>query len=103
MARAWPVSHASGRDAVGRPGWCLRTAPRHGASRLVAFVAAFSVLLLIGTGKVAADSAQYFYDPAGRLIAVVDPVNGSAQYTYDAVGNIVSVVRKSITDIMVAQ
>src|ERR1051326_8579171 len=50
-----------------------------------------------------AHTAQYFYDPAGRLIAVVDPVNGSAQYNYDAVGNILSVVRKSITDIMVAQ
>jgi YD repeat-containing protein len=60
-------------------------------------------LLLGGAGKLYADSAQYFYDPAGRLIAVIDPVNGSAQYTYDAVGNILSVVRRSNTDIMVAQ
>src|SRR5262249_43455751 len=50
-----------------------------------------------------ADDAQYFYDPAGRLTAMVDPVNGSAQYTYDAVGNILSVVRRSINDILVAQ
>jgi YD repeat-containing protein len=88
---------------VGRSGCCLRTAPRRGAGRLVACVTVFLALLLIGIGKAAADSAQYFYDPAGRLIAVVDPVNGSAQYNYDAVGNILSVVRKSITDIMVAQ
>jgi YD repeat-containing protein len=50
-----------------------------------------------------ADSAQHFYDRAGRLTTVVDPVNGSAQYNYDAVGNIHSVVRKPITDVVVAQ
>jgi YD repeat-containing protein len=60
--------------------------------------------LLIGSvAGVRADSAQYYYDPAGRLTAMVDPVNGSAQYNYDAVGNILSVVRKPITDVMVAQ
>jgi YD repeat-containing protein len=60
--------------------------------------------LLIGSAAgVRADSAQYYYDPAGRLTAMVDPVNGSAQYNYDAVGNILSVVRRPITDLMVAQ
>jgi len=88
---------------VARPA-CALSAPRcRAASRRAAFVFALLALLLTGIGSAGADSAQYFYDPAGRLIAVVDPVNGSAQYNYDAVGNILSVVRKSITDIMVAQ
>ncbi|WP_082078586.1 IPT/TIG domain-containing protein [Bradyrhizobium sp. LTSP849] len=56
-----------------------------------------------GCAAVRADSAQYYYDPAGRLTVVVDPANGSAQYNYDAVGNILSVVRKPITDLVVAQ
>ena len=42
-----------------------------------------------------ADGAQYFYDPAGRLTTVIDPVNGSAVYAYDQVGNILSVVQSS--------
>src|SRR6266849_2327070 len=68
------------------------------------FVLASAVLILIAANvPCRADSAQYFYDPAGRLTTVVDPVNGSAQYNYDAVGNILSVVRRPITDAVVAQ
>jgi YD repeat-containing protein len=72
--------------------------------RAACLAVASAVLMLIAAslpGK--ADSVQYFYDPAGRLTTVVDPVNGSAQYNYDAVGNILSVVRKPITDVVVAQ
>jgi YD repeat-containing protein len=50
-----------------------------------------------------ADSAQYYYDPAGRLTTMVDPVNGSARYIYDASGNVLSIVRRPITAILVAQ
>jgi YD repeat-containing protein len=37
--------------------------------------------------------AQYFYDAAGQLSAVVDPVNGTAVYNYDAAGNLTQVLR----------
>ena len=50
-----------------------------------------------------ADTAQYYYDPDGRLVGVVDPVNGSAQYTYDATGNILSVTTNPITALVVMQ
>jgi YD repeat-containing protein len=104
MARARKLSRMlQGGYDVARPACCLSAPRNRGASRSVALLCGLLALLLAGIGRVSADSAQYFYDPAGRLIAVVDPVNGSAQYSYDGVGNILSVVRKSITDIMVAQ
>ena len=74
-----------------------------GAGRIFLSMACILTLLIGGVAGVRADSAQYYYDPAGRLTATVDPVNGSAQYNYDAVGNILSVVRKPITDVMMAQ
>lgn len=45
---------------------------------------------------------QYFYDAAGRLSAVLDPVNGTAVYSYDAVGNILGVATHPITALVVA-
>jgi YD repeat-containing protein len=75
----------------------------HGAGRIVLAMACILTLLIGGVASVRADSAQYYYDPAGRLTTMVDPVNGSAQYNYDAVGNILSVLRRPITDLMVAQ
>jgi YD repeat-containing protein len=74
-----------------------------GAGRIVLAMACILTLLIGGVASVRADSAQYYYDPAGRLTTMVDPVNGSAQYNYDAVGNILSVVRRPITDLFVAQ
>jgi YD repeat-containing protein len=35
------------------------------------------------------------YDALGRLIAVVDPANGTAVYAYDSVGNLLSISRLS--------
>jgi YD repeat-containing protein len=35
----------------------------------------------------------YTYDELGRLVGVVDPINGTAGYSYDAVGNIKSISR----------
>lgn len=69
---------------------------------IAVFVAALAIWFA-GCAAGRADSAQYYYDPAGRLIVVVDPTNGSAQYNYDAVGNILSVVRRPISDLVVAQ
>lgn len=37
----------------------------------------------------------YEYDDAGRLVGVVDSLNGGATYTYDPVGNILSISRIS--------
>jgi hypothetical protein len=48
-----------------------------------------------------ADNAQYYYDPDGRLVGMVDPVNGSAYYNYDATGNILSVSVNPITAVSV--
>ena len=82
-------------DAAQR--YMLRSLLRMGACFLCGLV------LLFASGMARADSAQYFYDPAGRLTGMVDPTNGSATYAYDAVGNILSVVRKPISNIMVAE
>ncbi|KAF0190265.1 MAG: protein containing ipt/tig domains (cell surface receptor), partial [Gammaproteobacteria bacterium] len=71
--------------------------------RVMIVFAVLATLNLVVAGSSRADDAQYFYDPAGRLTGVVDPANGSAQYNYDAVGNILSVVRRSVTDLFVAQ
>lgn len=82
------------------------TAPRSFVSLAVAGWRAFglaALLLLLAAAHARADTARYFYDPAGRLTAMVDPVNGSAQYNYDAVGNILSVIRLPITSLFVAQ
>ncbi|MGY3149341.1 hypothetical protein ACVWYQ_006340 [Bradyrhizobium sp. USDA 3397] len=69
---------------------------------IAVFVAALTIWFAsFAAGR--ADSAQYYYDPAGRLTVMVDPTNGSAQYNYDAVGNILSVVRRPISDLVVAQ
>ncbi len=77
--------------------------PKVGLPSVLAILALALTAQIISSGFAQADNAQYFYDPAGRLTAVVDPTNGSAQYNYDAVGNIVSVVRLAPTDLLVAQ
>jgi YD repeat-containing protein len=62
----------------------------------------FSFLNLIPFSVVAvADTAQYYYDPDGRLVGVVDSLNGSAQYSYDATGNILSVATSPATAVSV--
>ncbi|MCK1545722.1 IPT/TIG domain-containing protein [Bradyrhizobium sp. 179] len=73
------------------------------APQAIAVLVSALAIWLGSCAAVWADSAQYYYDPAGRLTVVVDPTNGSAQYNYDAVGNILSVVRRPITDLVVAQ
>ncbi len=46
---------------------------------------------------------SYVYDDLGRLVAVIDPANGTAVYSYDAVGNILSITRQSATIVAVLQ
>jgi YD repeat-containing protein len=41
----------------------------------------------------------YSYDQLGRLVGVVDSLNGAASYTYDAVGNVTSIGRQSISQV----
>jgi YD repeat-containing protein len=43
----------------------------------------------------------YTYDELGRLVGVVDPVNGTAAYSYDAVGNITSITRTNAGQVSV--
>ena len=44
---------------------------------------------------------SYSYDQLGRLIGVVDSLNGAATYSYDAVGNVTSIGRQSISQVNV--
>ncbi len=64
---------------------------------------AVSLCLSFLLNEAHADSVQYFYDPAGRLVGVADPVNGNAQYIYDSTGNILSVSRTSAGALFVGQ
>jgi hypothetical protein len=62
------------------------------------------LVLIVSLGLVQsahADNAQYYYDPDGRLVGMVDPVNGGAYYNYDATGNILSVAVNPITAVSV--
>jgi YD repeat-containing protein len=68
------------------------------ASLLVAIV-----LLLPATLPASADNAQYFYDPGGRLIGMIDTTAGSATYSYDQAGNIKTIVRTPSSTIGVVQ
>ena len=64
-------------------------------SKVLAVVAC--VLMLCGLAPTlgGADTAQYFYDPLGRLIAVVDGQGSIAAYQYDRVGNLLSISRST--------
>jgi len=63
------------------------------ARKAVAGLLLTAALLLPLSLPAQADNAQYLYDPGGRLIGMIDPVNGSAQYSYDQAGNILSIAR----------
>ena len=52
-----------------------------------------TTMLLFGASFISADTAQYFYDPLGRLIGVMDGQGNLATYQYDAVGNLLSISR----------
>jgi YD repeat-containing protein len=90
---------ASLRHLIHPVPFSLKLAPQQALAVLVGVLA----IWIAASAPSRADNSQYFYDPAGRLTGVIDPVNGSAQYSYDAVGNIVSVVRRATTDLFVAQ
>ena len=55
------------------------------------------VLMLCGLAPTlgGADTAQYFYDPLGRLIGVVDGQGSIAAYQYDRVGNLLTISRST--------
>lgn len=61
------------------------------------------LLAVLQPAMALADSVQYLYDPGGRLIAVLDPVNGAAQYTYDKAGNITAITRIAPTTVTALQ
>lgn len=74
----------------------------HFARQLLTKLLLSTCALVALVGPVYADSVQYFYDSAGQLSAVVDPVNGTAVYTYDAVGNLTQVARYAASAAVVA-
>jgi len=78
---------------------CVDAAGKAAAALLLAV----ALLLPASTLPAQADNAQYFYDPGGRLIGMIDPVNGSATYNYDQAGNITSIARTPSTTMGVVQ
>jgi YD repeat-containing protein len=76
---------------------------KFGRNAAVGLLLALATFLSAGTLPAAADNAQYFYDPGGRLIGMIDATNGSAKYSYDAAGNITSIARTLSTTMGVVQ
>src|SRR5437660_7257076 len=68
---------------------------RSGFIRSSAVVVAFVMVaaLLALPAEISADTAKYFYDELGRLVAVIDGQGNVAVYTYDEVGNLISIQR----------
>jgi len=66
---------------------------------------AFSLfsLFIVLTSAANAGTAQYFYDPGGRLTGMLDPTTGTAQYSYDQSGNITAIVRNPLSALTVLQ
>jgi YD repeat-containing protein len=65
----------------------------------VRFLSVVACVLLLSSLKPAglsADTAQYFYDPLGRLVGVVDGQGTVATYQYDRVGNLLSITRGTL-------
>jgi YD repeat-containing protein len=73
----------------------MRVSRRGLLSKAIAPVLAASPLFL--TSRASADSAQYLYDPLGRLVRVTLPDGTVVMYDYDAAGNRVRQVRGSGT------
>jgi YD repeat-containing protein len=70
---------------------------------IAALLLALSLLFLPPSMPAHADNAQYFYDPGGRLIGMIDTTVGSAQYNYDQAGNILSIARTPNANLGVVQ
>ena len=64
--------------------------------RLIAYLLALCLLLLIPSFSFASDAA-YIYDDVGRLIKVVSETGEAATYNYDAVGNLISITTQTIS------
>jgi YD repeat-containing protein len=81
----------------------VRTVKRPRVLRCVAWIFSFLALFASGAFETHASSAQYFYDPSGRLTGMLDSVNGSTQYNYDNSGNITSIVNSPISTLTILQ
>lgn len=66
-------------------------------SRFFIVVACVLLFCALRPAALSADTAQYFYDPLGRLAAVVDGQGNVATYHYDKVGNLLSISRAPLT------
>jgi YD repeat-containing protein len=66
-------------------------------SKMLTVVACVLMLGIWAPTLAVADQAQYFYDPLGRLVGVVDGQGNLATYQYDAVGNLLSISRGAAT------
>jgi YD repeat-containing protein len=85
------------------PARLSREVVRLGSGRFLLITLCLLASFIGSQRSLRADTAQYFYDPAGRLTGVIDPVNGSAQYNYDKSGNITSIVTNPISTLTVLQ
>lgn len=63
--------------------------------KVLTVVACALMLCVLAPTLGGADTAQYFYDPLGRLIGVVDGQGSIAAYQYDRVGNLLSISRST--------
>jgi len=63
---------------------------------VIVTVGATTTTNLILSGQ---STVSYDYDALGRLVGVVDSLNGSAVYNYDAVGNVISIQRLSSSQV----
>jgi YD repeat-containing protein len=73
------------------------------ACRCLIALACLLAIQYVAAATAKAGDLEYFYDPAGRLAAVVDTVNGSGVYTYDANGNLLSQAVNSASALVIAQ
>ena len=53
----------------------------------------FAIAMVLGSSQARAADVEYAYDPAGRLVGVIDGLGEAAQYVYDAAGNITEIRR----------
>src|SRR5580700_5408367 len=63
-------------------------------TRLLAYPVAVLLSVLLFTNVLRGQSGvQYFYDPLGRLVGVIDTSGNAAAYSYDPVGNLLAITR----------
>ncbi|MGB8839105.1 MAG: IPT/TIG domain-containing protein, partial [Candidatus Acidiferrales bacterium] len=63
-------------------------------TRLLAYpIAVLLGILIVANVLQAQTGVQYFYDPLGRLVGVIETSGNAAAYNFDAVGNLLAITR----------